>query len=167
MRNLQFTLFTQSSYHCTVHFHLDGSLISLSRSPRDQLGCNQSAAVEKGCVQKKSLYDRIAILLPPSLFNDGTNRFWLKFELVVYMSKSLVACRFYFAKSHLLKQKEICSKILKYWVYCTTHQAAPKIDFSLWVPYDWLSLQNWSSHHPENREVSHKLDSFNKQRGAS
>ena len=57
-----------------------------------------------------------------------------------------------------MKQKEICSKILKYWVYCTTHQAAPKIDFSLWVPYDWLSLQNWSSHHPENREVSHKLD---------
>ena len=41
-------------------------------------------------MQIKSLYDRIAILLPPSLFNDGTNRFWLKFELVVYMSKSLV-----------------------------------------------------------------------------
>ena len=88
-----------------VDFYLEASLISLSRFPRAQLGCNQSAAVEKGCVQTKRSNDRIAIFLPPSLFNDGTNRFWLKFELVVYMSKSLVACRFYFAKSHLLKLK--------------------------------------------------------------
>ena len=73
-----------------VHFHLDASFISLSQFPKAQLGCNQSAVVEKGCVQKKSLYDRIAILLPPSLFNDRTNCFCLKFELVVYMSKSLV-----------------------------------------------------------------------------
>ena len=50
------------------------------------------------------------------------------------------------------------SKISKYCFCCTAHQAAPNIDFSLWVPNDWLSLQNWSSHHPENREVSHKLD---------
>ena len=45
--------------------------------------------------------------------------------------------------------------------YCTTHWAATEIDFPLWVPNDWLSVQKWSSHHPENREVSHKLDSYN------